>query len=721
MSPALIMEASVKILIATMKMGIGGAETHIVELCRALVEREHSVTVVSAGGELEGELKAVGAEHITLPLDKKTPAAVIHCRYEMRRIIKEEKFDIVHAHARIPAFICAPVCRALDVRFVTTAHYDFKVNALLRRLTEWGEHTFAVSDDIARYLKINYRIEGTNISVVPNGIDRMKFSRDEAAGEAVKSALCADGRKIVLHVSRLDGHTADCAKNILRAAGKTNGEDMMFVFVGGGDRFEELKTEGEMINHDGRRRVCEFVGAKSDVLPYLSAADVFVGPSRAALEAMSVGVPTVISGPEGHIGALSRENFDEATGTNLCCRSGNAADGDELFSEVKRILSLNEGERRALISLQEELLSHYTVEEMTDIYEREYKRLCVIKTKTAPSAVVCGYYGYGNAGDRAMLYSLVRGIRSVKPDAPLCVMSHRPKATTREFVVSSVPRYDIFAVKRAIKHAGTLIFGGGNLIQDGTSRRSLSYYLYILKCAKKLGAKVIIYANGIGPLSVEGAKAAVPVLAEAEYVSMRDGTSLGFCVEHGINAHLTADPAFSLDRGFIPSARGGYFVVAPKKTGGEEYGELCRAVCQTAKRFSLRPVIAAMYSAQDAAFCRKLAKDTGALLLENGITDYGILTTAVAGAEFVISARFHAIVCACSVGCPMISVGSEKNAALLSDLGISWCAVRSYSEVLSAAEKLYEGSDTVRAVLDEKARNFRALAIKETEAIAKMI
>ncbi|MBR0235799.1 MAG: polysaccharide pyruvyl transferase family protein [Clostridia bacterium] len=710
-----------KILILTMKMGIGGAETHIVELCRALTLRSHKVDVASSGGELVRELTALGVEHITLPLDKKDPISIIHCRRELRRLIVDEGYDVVHAHARIPAFVAAPVCRALDVRFFTTAHYDFRVNPILRRLSEWGEHTFAVSEDISRYLKKNYFIDSENITVVPNGIDRMKFSRDMAAGEAVRSSLCAEKRKIVLHVSRLDGNTAECAKNLLRAAGKSNGDRLLFVFVGGGDRFDELKTEGEMINHDCRARVCEFVGAKSDVVPYLSAADVFVGPSRAALEAMSVGVPTIISGPEGHIGALSRDNFGEATATNLCCRSGNAADGDILWDEIQNMLSQNDERRRALLSLQDELLSHYTVEEMADLYEREYLRLCGIKTKCAPRAVICGYYGYGNAGDRAMLYSLVRGIRRTKPDAPLCVMSNSPKKTAREFVVGAVSRYNVFAVKKKIKEAGVLIFGGGNLIQDSTSRRSLKYYLYILKCAGRLGAKVIVYANGIGPLSVDGAKDAVPVLSGAEYVSMRDKASLDFCLEHGIDAKLTADPAFSLDHGVIPHVRGGYFVVAPKKTDDDGFAALCGAVRRLSEKYSLRPVIAAMYSAQDAAFCRRVAIETGALLLEDGITDYGILTTAVAGAEFVLSARFHALVCAAAVGCPMISVGSEKNASLLRDLGFSWCAVRSYSEVVDVICRVLDSSGEIRAAVSARAKDMRAAAICEVDTIAGMM
>ena len=65
-----------KVLMVTMGMDIGGAETHILELCRAFVRRGISVFVASSGGVYVSELKKLGVPHITLPLGQKTPAAL---------------------------------------------------------------------------------------------------------------------------------------------------------------------------------------------------------------------------------------------------------------------------------------------------------------------------------------------------------------------------------------------------------------------------------------------------------------------------------------------------------------------------------------------------------------------------------------------------------------------------------------------------------------------
>lgn len=712
-----------KILLATMKMDIGGAETHIAELCRALKLRGHDVFVASAGGRLVDEITSAGAEHITAPLDKKDPVSVIRSYVLLDRLIGREKFDIVHAHARIPAFICSGICARRDIRFVTTAHYTFSVSPILRMLTRWGEHTFAVSDDIERYLRRCYFLESTNITFVPNGIDKEKFKPDGDKRSEIRKALGAEDKKIVLHVSRLDEKACAVAKSLICAAEMTaeSFPDLTTVIVGGGNAFDDILSYAAEVNARLDRRAVVCVGAKSDVVPYLSAADIFVGPSRAALEAMAAGLPTVVSGPQGHMGTLNEKNIDYAYKTNLCARESDVATADILAREIGSVLTMSDDEKAALINLQNGFLERYTIGEMVDIYEKEYIRLYKTRVKIAPKTVICGYYGYGNAGDRAMLSALTRGLREIVPDMPICVMSSRPKKTRAEYVVSSVHRYNVFAVAREIKRAGTLIFGGGNLLQDATSRRSLSYYLFILGLAKRLGAKILIYANGLGPLSASAARRVVPYLNGACHVSMRDGGSYEFCRRNGINAILSADPAFLLKGSAPVPERGGYFVVAPKKTGAVEFDELCLLINKIQSERGLRPLIATMYFAEDKRFCRAVAEKTGALLIDDGITDYGILTAAVAGAEFVISARFHALICACSVSCPMISVGSEKNASFLKDAGLGYCAVNSYVGVYDAVDKIMKNGESIRASLSSVSEKMRALAKFDIAASAEKI
>ena len=86
-----------KVLMVAMGMDIGGAETHIVELCRAFVKRELEIFVASAGGVYVGELEKIGVRHMTLPLNQKTPMALMQAKSGLGRLIEKEKFDRVQS------------------------------------------------------------------------------------------------------------------------------------------------------------------------------------------------------------------------------------------------------------------------------------------------------------------------------------------------------------------------------------------------------------------------------------------------------------------------------------------------------------------------------------------------------------------------------------------------------------------------------------------------
>ena len=114
-----------KILMITMSMGIGGAETHILELSKGLSARGNEIHVASAGGVFVKELEKAGISHFTLPLDRREIFAMLKAKKGLEMLIRNGNYDIVHAHARIPAFLCGKIREKIDFRFVTTDHLDF--------------------------------------------------------------------------------------------------------------------------------------------------------------------------------------------------------------------------------------------------------------------------------------------------------------------------------------------------------------------------------------------------------------------------------------------------------------------------------------------------------------------------------------------------------------------------------------------------------------------
>lgn len=163
---------------------------------------------------------------------------------------------------------------------------------------------------------------------------------------------------------------------------------------------------------------------------------------------------------------------------------------------------------------------------------------------------ILGYHGFGNCGDEAILLAMKNNIIKIYPDANITALSYDPENTKLLYNIDSVNRFSIFSVFKAIKNTDVLIAGGGTLLQDETSTRSLIYYLSIIYLAKCLKKKVMLYGNGIGPVHGEFNKKLIKkVINKIDVITLRDGFSKDELIKIGVDKlpiHVTADPAFSL-------------------------------------------------------------------------------------------------------------------------------------------------------------------------------
>ena len=167
-----------KVLMTLMGLDIGGAETHVVELSKELKKQGYDIIVASNGGVYEQELAEAGIRHYKVPMNQRNVMKMMKSYMLLKKIIRKEKPDIVHSHARIPGFICGMLKKKLKFTFVTSAHWVFYTGMGLKYLTNWGQKVVAVSEDIKQYLMDNYHVRSENIFVTINGIDTDKFSPD---------------------------------------------------------------------------------------------------------------------------------------------------------------------------------------------------------------------------------------------------------------------------------------------------------------------------------------------------------------------------------------------------------------------------------------------------------------------------------------------------------------------------------------------------------------
>ena len=166
--------------------------------------------------------------------------------------------------------------------------------------------------------------------------------------------------------------------------------------------------------------------------------------------------------------------------------------------------------------------------------------------------LISGYYGFDNIGDESILRTLVTSLRERIPDCSLTVLSHDPAATREKYGVEAVERMPPLAIARAVRRCDMLISGGGSLLQDVTSSKSLHYYLAIIRFAQLLGKKVFIYSQGIGPIEKDAdRRATARALRRADGIVVRDERSAALLAEIGVPAErvvITADPVIRMKK-----------------------------------------------------------------------------------------------------------------------------------------------------------------------------
>ena len=280
-------------------------------------------------------------------------------------------------------------------------------------------------------------------------------------------------------------------------------------------------------------------------------------------------------------------------------------------------------------------------------------------------------------------------MRSIDPDMPMTVLSKDPKDTRLTYRVQSVARFDIFAWRRAMRHAKLYINGGGSLIQDVTSRRSLWFYLHNIRAAKKAGCRVQMYGCGIGPVTrASHRKLAAGVLnANVDVITLREPDSREELRLMGVNNPqilLTADPALTLRqatedetdsvllRAGIPP-HGKYICFALRQWKGfAEKAPLFGAAARYAyETYGLTPVFTAVEKHLDPAAHRLAAQH---LTVPHYFLDNTGRAATIIGAlsrmEVVVSMRLHALIFAAGQGIPLAGVVYDpKVSAFLKYIG----------------------------------------------------
>ena len=657
----------------TDQMEMGGAETHIRELALGLRKMDVEVHLLSGGGRLADELEREGIRQFRTSLFCRNPLALFWERRRLCRLVKREKYDILHAHARIPAFLIRG-CQRWGCRAVVTVHARFYTNWLLSRLCFWGDQTIAVSEDLRSYVCDFYGVPAERVSVIANGVDCRRFCGREDAAD--------NGKKRILFASRLD---RDCSLGALLLCEIAptlcrSYPTLEITVAGGGDCLEKIQREALRANRLLGRTAVRLLGRVENMAPLLRAQDIFVGVSRAAIEAAASGCAVVLCGDEGYGGIMDGVSAREAALTNFCCRNADKPSADRLERDLRWLLEhdesrigyAEEGRKLMQFRFHADVMCQETLEIYRGAQPRRYDAVLTVG----------GYFGCGNVGDDAILTGFLHAIRELAPRIEVRALTKSPRKNSRRFGTKCVNRKSFFAVRRSFLASKAFLCGGGSLLQNATSNRSLRYYLVLLRAARRCGCITVLFSGGVGPLL--GKRAGERVrreLSACRYISLRDADSLRYLRLMGMEAdclHSAADPALLMPlpvagRGEAILSEHGIFLRGQRLLcvvlrGGnacrirrETLLAAVRMLCQQRK---LTPVLPILDENEDGEVSRRAAEMLGGYAIS--LREASDLTALLSVSAAAVTMRLHALILASAVALPTLGVAPDPRDSKIS-------------------------------------------------------
>jgi len=185
--------------------------------------------------------------------------------------------------------------------------------------------------------------------------------------------------------------------------------------------------------------------------------------------------------------------------------------------------------------------------------------------------LLSGYYGFDNAGDEAVLLAILQALRE-KGFTDITVLSANPAETEKVFQVKAVNRWGKKDILKAVNNCDVLISGGGSLLQDVTSKNGILYYLGIIRLAEMMKKKVMIYAQGIGPITAPRNRSLTKkILNKVNVITVRDFDSFQELTKMGVyrDIYVSADPVLGLSENQIDAELGKNILLKEKNYNSE--------------------------------------------------------------------------------------------------------------------------------------------------------
>jgi polysaccharide pyruvyl transferase CsaB len=358
--------------------------------------------------------------------------------------------------------------------------------------------------------------------------------------------------------------------------------------------------------------------------------------------------------------------------------------------------------------------------------------------------LMSGYYGFDNSGDDAILKAIVNDLRETDESLNITVLSNNPAKTEKMYPVKAVNRFKFSDVFRAVKETSLLISGGGSLLQDVTSTRSLLYYLGVMSLAKIFNKSVMVYANGIGPVNGRFNRFLTKlVLNKVDLITLRDQMSKDYLEEMGVNnkeIYVTSDPVFTLepssrevvqkifiDEGIPQGERLLGISIREWKKANNLESKIAETIDYLIEKYNVKVVLIPMHYPEDLKISKEvlnLVQRDGCYILSKKYTVEEIMGV-IKELDLIVAMRLHSLIYAATQSIPMVGlVYDPKVEGLLNSIGMTYMIdVENFStkDLIADIDNVWSNKDDIKKVLTKQKEDLKKLALQNVKYAYDML
>ena len=358
------------ILFALSQIRVTGAETYVATLAKELNQLGHKIFIVSDtfSSPFEGK-------YFSLSLDKRTLFNKIKNIFKIKKIIKKEKIDILHAHSRASSWVGYFATKLAKIPMITTVHGIQRPHKSLKLFPCLGDYAIVICENVYEYIAKIFGFPKEKIKLIRNGI----FLPNATLSPKEPSA-----KRTASYISRTDGPKGKILKLVLREVLPDILKDFPeweFLIVGGDENEVEIPFLVQRLNQNYPFEKVKWLKFQKELPKIFSQSDLIIGTGRVAIESLVYGKPVLAMGESEIYGLLEENNFYLAQKSNWGdCGKRKNYQKEELVEKFKKVFS---EEKEKLLQAgwwcQKKIKEEYNIEKIASQIENIYKELVTKK------------------------------------------------------------------------------------------------------------------------------------------------------------------------------------------------------------------------------------------------------------------------------------------------------------------------------------------------------